>query len=135
MRAISALVLSCTLATSPALADAQFWDVNLATIQKVDAEVAKLNFKGVCPPMRIAEFGRYYGGFTEPSGRRVIVGQLRSLKTLGHPLRPNYPPEAEEGIHIVHGSPIGIMDGGCSVANVWFDADTLKLVQAVWGGR
>jgi len=44
-------------------------------------------------------------------------------------------PNATAGVHIVNGPVMRIADGGCGVANVWFDADTLKLIQATWGGR
>jgi len=107
--------------------DAHYWDPEPAIVQKVDAEVARLpNFKGGnCTFSGIADFARYYGGFTDANGRRMIVGQLRSLKR---------DPAQKPGVHIVQ-HPIQIMDGGCSVANVWFEADTLALIQAVWGGR
>jgi hypothetical protein len=128
MNKLSILLVFSLFASIPALAapDLQPWDPDPAIVQKVDEEVAKLpNFKGFrCPPPDIKEFGRYYGGFTI-NGQRMIIGQLRSLKSVQG---------SEPGIHIVH-QPIAVADGGCTVANVWFDADTLKLVQAVWGGH
>lgn len=130
------MVSSCLFTATPLPAQAQFWDADPATVQKVDAQVAALTAQGVgnCPPAQIAEFGRYYSGFTEAGGRRVIVGQLRRLKEWGRALRPGGPPEAEAGIHIVRGA-IAIADGGCTIENVWFDAETLKLIQIVPGGR
>jgi hypothetical protein len=123
----SALLICCLFMAGPTLAETpEFWDADPVTVQKVDAEVAKLNFKGFsCPPMRIEDFARNYDGFTDKNGRRMIVGQLLSLKSF---------PRAEPGIHIVR-NPMSVADGGCSVANVWFEADTLTLIQAVWGGR
>ena len=125
MNKITVLLFSCFFA-APALAQAEFWDADPAIVQKVDAEVAKLNFTGFsCPPMKIEEFARNYGGFTDKNGRRMIEGQL---------VRLNGPSDPNAGVHIVQ-HPISIADGGCSVANVWFEADSLKLIQAVWGGR
>lgn len=56
----------------------------------------------------------------------MLVGQLLHLGDF---------PNATAGVHIVNGPVMRIADGGCGVANVWFDADTLKLIQATWGGR
>ena len=122
-----ALLICCLFMAGRTLADTpESWDADPVTVQKVDAEVAKLNFTGSsCPPMKIEDFARNYGGFTDNNGRRMIVGQLLSLKVF---------PRADPGIHMVH-NPMNFSDGGCSVANVWFEADTLALIQAVWGGR
>ena len=127
MNKLSILLVSSLFASIPALAAPDPWDPDPAIVHKVDEEVAKLpNFKRfTCPPPDIKEFGRYYGGFTDINGHRMIIGQLRSLKSF---------PGSERGIHIVR-KPMAVVDGGCSVANVWFDADPLKRVQAFWGGR
>src|SRR5205809_750805 len=103
------LALVTVLLATPALGAAQFWTVDAATVQKVDNKVAELPIlKGpACSAHDITEFGRYYGGFTDASGRRMIVGQLRLLKDWGRSLRPNGPPAAEAGVHIVQ-APIGI---------------------------
>jgi hypothetical protein len=111
---------------TPALAQTQFWGPSPDTVQKVDAKVAMVTFTGFsCPTLKIGEFARNYGGFTDKNGRRMILGQLVRLD--GHS-------DAKAGIHIVQHS-MSIADGGCGVANVWFDADTLGLIQATWGGR
>jgi hypothetical protein len=127
MNEILILLLSANVfAVASPIAAPQHWDPDQAVVERVDAEVAKLpNFTGFnCQSRNITEFARHYGGFTDERGRRMIVGQLLLLS--------RYPNE-HPGIHIDRRPKVS--DGGCNVANVWFDADTLELIQASWGGR
>ncbi len=127
MKEILVLLLSsCMFAATPVLGAPAFWDPDPVAVQKVDDAVAKLpNFSGFnCQPRNILEFARHYGGFTDKQGRRMIVGQLLLLSRF---------PNEKPGIHIDRRPKVA--DGGCNVANIWFDADTLELIQASWGGR
>jgi hypothetical protein len=124
MNRLATLVLPFLCMAMPSFAGGVFREVDPATLQRVDDEVGKLIISGFggCPPAKIEEFGRYYGVFTDNSGRTKIVGQLRSLKVL----------RAQAGIHTLDA--LGV-DGGCYEATVSFEIGTLKLSSANWGGR
>jgi hypothetical protein len=126
VKKFSVLSIVCLIATGPAWASDTSWAPTPTDVQKVDDEVAKLsNFSGFsCSKRNIAEFSRYYWGYTDSNGRHFINGQLRLPKDTND----------GAGIHIV-ANPNHVDDGGCSVANVRYDADASKLVSATWGGR
>ena len=83
-----------------------------------------VDFTGAkCPPQKLTDFARYYYGIIDTDGHPIIVGQLLLAK--------NWPGH-QAGVHI---QASGVTAGGCSVASIWFDAETSQLVYAFWGGR
>lgn len=126
MNRIFVLSIGCLLATLPAWAGDGSWTPNFADVQKLEDAIGPIvnfsNFK--CPPQKITDFARYYTGLTDENGHRIIVGQLLLVKDR---------PDREAGVHI-QSTRSGYTDGGCGIADVSFDAQTSKLVEAVWGG-
>jgi hypothetical protein len=108
----------------PARAD-RVWAPGPAVLQKLETAIGPIvDFSGAkCPPQKLKDFARYYYGITDANGHPIIVGQLLLVKDF-----PNH----QAGVHI---KASGITDGGCGIANVWFDALTSQLVYAFWGGR
>jgi hypothetical protein len=125
---IIVLSIGCLFAALPATADNtdRVWAPGPAAIQKVETAIGPtVDFSGAkCPPQKLKDFARYYYGITDTDGHPIIVGQLLLAKDWsGHPV----------GVHI---QASGITHGAaCSIANVWFDAETSELVYAFWGGR
>jgi hypothetical protein len=127
MDRILVLLIAFLFVALPVKASPQFWTPSPADVQKLEAAIGPVvNFGGYnCPPQKITGFARYYAGLTDKRGHRIIVGQFFVVKDF---------PDRGAGVHI-QPTPSGVTDGGCGIADVWFDADTLKLTQAVWGVR
>jgi hypothetical protein len=124
---IIALSIGCLFGASPARADSadRVWAPNPAAIQRVETTIGTMvDFTGAnCPPQKLEDFARYYYGIIDTNGDPIIVGQLLLAKDW---------PGHQAGVHI---QASGIKDGGCSIANIWFDYQTSELVYAFWGGR
>lgn len=124
MNRILCLSIFAVFCASPALADS-FWTPSPEAVQKADDGIgAIVNFPGsACPARPKARFSRHYFGSTDEAGRRFLRAQFMLAST---------GTDQGAGIHI-ETSWYPIADGGCGVANVWFDADTSSVVQASWG--
>ena len=127
MNRTSALSIVCVFCASPVLADPTWWTPRPEDVQKADDEIGQtVDFSGfTCPPRPKAAFYRHYWGWADKAGHRSLGAQLvlASAET-----------NQVAGVHIEKRW-YPIADGGCSIANVWFDADTLEVFQASWGGR
>ena len=122
------LSVACLIGVLPAKADStdRVWAPGPAAIQKVETAIGPtVDFTGAkCPPQKLKDFARYYYGITDTSNHAIIVGQLLLAKDW-----PGRKPE-------VHIGASGVTGGNpCSIANVWFDAETSQLVYAFWGAR
>lgn len=127
MNKIFVLSLGCLFGALPARADSKdrVWAPGPAAIQKVETAIGPIvDFAGAkCPPQKLKDFARYYYGIIDTDDHPIIIGQLLLVKDW---------PGRQAGVHL---GPAGITGGGCSIANVWFDAQTSQLVYAFWGGR
>ena len=127
MLKLSLLTVICIANSGSAFAvQGPSWSPDLATVQKLDAEIAKSpNFDGFsCPSPDVAEFSRYYWGASDSAGHRVLAGQFLRVKDF---------PGEKAGVHLQRGP--GIADGGCSVANLYYDVEGSKPAKVSWGGR
>ena len=106
--------------------DNNHWTPNEKDVAKVDAGLGTIkNFGGFdCKPQDIAGFARHYWGDIDSRGHRYIKVQLVSTE---------YPNQLA-GVHI-ESRWYPIADGGCGVATVSFDAETLRFLEGHWGGR
>ena len=127
MNRIFILSMGCLFGAMPAKADGagRVWAPGPAAVQKVETAIGPtVDFAGAkCPPQKLKDFARYYYGIIDTDGHPIIVGQLLLAKDW---------PGRQAGVHI---EASGVTAGGCSIASVWFDAETSELVYAFWGGR
>src|SRR5581483_4829054 len=126
MHKIILLSIGCLFGALPASAanTDRVWAPGPAAIQKVETAIGPtVDFSGAkCPPQKLKDFARYYYGIIDTDGHPIIVGQLLLAKDW---------PGRKPGVHI---DASGITKGNaCSIANVWFDAETSELVYAFWG--
>jgi hypothetical protein len=122
---VTAAVLAISFASTPIYA--KVWSPDLPTIQKLEAEIQAGNSLNSSRTQQLAEYTRYYAGYTEKS-RRLIVGEFV------HPVRSN---EKPTGIHLVRTREEfpQIEGGGCTVITVICDAGSSKVLSMQCNGE
>jgi hypothetical protein len=129
MKKILALSIIMTTFVIPYVAAETTWTPDPATIQKLELAVGKAeggSFQDVA--VNIESYARYYAGTIE-EGHRVVHGVFinADLQHLSALYRRGDAYSA--GIHIVsRGQLPSVADGGCSIINVNYDADSRQLV-------
>ena len=121
MNRILALSIILTTAAAQCLAADTSWTPDSATIQKLEVAAAKADWGPQShhqPAASIDTYARFYAGTIE-GGHHIVRGVFTSRS-----LRP------AKGVHIV--STMGqlpmIMDGGCNVVDVNYDADSDQII-------
>ena len=121
MRGFLATAILATMTCSAAAAPA--WTPDMQSIAKLERAVRVPSGPGQ-PAKPLAYYDRYYAGTIE-SGHRMIHGEYILLgKT-----------QAKNSVHIVglNDLPL-IMDGGCGIVNVLYDADVGRIAAAYCNG-